>query len=413
MTERRRRQFWRRTAAVIAACVCALPALAATATGANLTQLHHKLGSAQGRLSGNAKQQQSIAIRIKALAGQVQSLAGQVQLVQSRESGANAQLTTYEADLTGVRAAIGHERRHLRHLHRVLGLARRALSAELLSQYEQPPQSLIDVILNASGFQQLLDSLHFLSMARRQEQTIITVTRIARARATAATARLTALERIDIIAASRAQTQTAALAGMSALLRSRQTALSDAQAAQATALGAAKARGAQLQAAIATIKKQVSSARQAERAIAYRPPPPPSPPPSPPPGTNVTNSTNKTSGATGTSGSGGSGLGSSGSGVSASGGSGGSGGSGSYPYNGWAIPEAIVLCESGGQNLPPNSAGASGYYQIMPATWRGEGGTGPAAYLASMAEQSAVAARLWNNGAGASNWTCAAMVGIS
>jgi hypothetical protein len=71
-----------------------------------------------------------------------------------------------------------------------------------------------------------------------------------------------------------------------------------------------------------------------------------------------------------------------------------------------------VLCESGGQNLPPNSAGASGYYQIMPATWTGAGGSGPAAYLASKAEQDAVASRLWNGGAGASNWVCAGMVGI-
>jgi hypothetical protein len=71
-----------------------------------------------------------------------------------------------------------------------------------------------------------------------------------------------------------------------------------------------------------------------------------------------------------------------------------------------------VLCESGGQDLPPNSAGASGYYQIMPATWKGEGGSGPAAYLASKAEQDAVASRLWNGGAGASNWVCAGIVGI-
>ena len=61
------------------------------------------------------------------------------------------------------------------------------------------------------------------------------------------------------------------------------------------------------------------------------------------------------------------------------------------PSGGWAIPYAIVLCESGGQNLPPNSAGASGYYQIIPSTWRLFGGTGPAAYLASKAEQDAVA----------------------
>src|SRR5438105_15709029 len=32
-------------------------------------------------------------------------------------------------------------------------------------------------------------------------------------------------------------------------------------------------------------------------------------------------------------------------------------------YGRWAIPAAIVMCESGGRNLPPNGAGASGYYQ--------------------------------------------------
>jgi hypothetical protein len=69
-----------------------------------------------------------------------------------------------------------------------------------------------------------------------------------------------------------------------------------------------------------------------------------------------------------------------------------------------------VNCESGGQNLPPNSAGASGYYQIISSTWRGAGGSGPAAYLASKAEQDRVAARLWNGGAGASNWDCNAIV---
>jgi hypothetical protein len=82
------------------------------------------------------------------------------------------------------------------------------------------------------------------------------------------------------------------------------------------------------------------------------------------------------------------------------------------PSGGWAIPYAIVLCESGGQNLPPNSAGASGYYQIIPSTWRLFGGSGPAAYLASKAEQDAVASRIWAGGSGAGNWVCAGIVGI-
>jgi len=80
------------------------------------------------------------------------------------------------------------------------------------------------------------------------------------------------------------------------------------------------------------------------------------------------------------------------------------------PGGPWAIPWAIVQCESGGQNLPPNWAGASGYYQFMPATWRGLGGSTPHAYQASKAEQDRLAARLWNNGAGADNWDCYALV---
>ena len=80
------------------------------------------------------------------------------------------------------------------------------------------------------------------------------------------------------------------------------------------------------------------------------------------------------------------------------------------PGGPWAIPWPIVQCESGGQNVPPNSAGASGYYQFLPETWRGLGGSTPHAYQASKAEQDRLAARLWAGGAGAHNWVCASLV---
>ena len=80
------------------------------------------------------------------------------------------------------------------------------------------------------------------------------------------------------------------------------------------------------------------------------------------------------------------------------------------PGGPWAIPWAIVQCESGGQNLPPNYAGASGYYQFMVATWKGLGGSTPQAYQASKAEQDRLAARLWAGGAGRDNWVCASLV---
>jgi len=379
MTDRSRRHRRLVAAAALTGVACLCATLATNATGANVTQLQNKLSNTQSQLSGARSKQQSIRGRIDAIDTQVSALTGQIQLVQTREHAADAQLSTYEARLAAVRVAIAHERRHLRHLRRVLARARLALSDELRSQYEQPQESFVSLIVDSHGFQQLLDSLQYLSSARSRQQAIIVFTRRARARAQLATLRLAALERSDATAAADAEAQAGALQGMNALLSSRQAALAHARAAQAAALAAAQAHGAALAAAIATIQKQVAAAKQAERRIVPTP------------------------------------VSSSGSGQGATIGT--SGGAGAAtptlaPSGGWAIPYQIVLCESGGQNLPPNSAGASGYYQIMPGTWRDYGGTGPAAYLASKAEQDAVAARIWDNGAGASNWTCSAIVGI-
>ena len=72
----------------------------------------------------------------------------------------------------------------------------------------------------------------------------------------------------------------------------------------------------------------------------------------------------------------------------------------------WAIPEAIVMCESGGNYGALNSSsGAGGAYQILPSTWNLYGGKG-LPHQASPAEQDAIAAQIWaDSGPGA--WVCA------
>jgi hypothetical protein len=66
---------------------------------------------------------------------------------------------------------------------------------------------------------------------------------------------------------------------------------------------------------------------------------------------------------------------------------------------GYAIPEYIVECESGGDAGAVNpETGASGTYQIMPEHFE----PGGACYGLSEYD---CAARLWDGGAGASNWS--------
>jgi septal ring factor EnvC (AmiA/AmiB activator) len=72
----------------------------------------------------------------------------------------------------------------------------------------------------------------------------------------------------------------------------------------------------------------------------------------------------------------------------------------------WAIPESIVMCESGGNWGAVNpTSGAGGAYQILPSTWELYGGEGDPED-ASPGEQTEIASQIWaDSGAGA--WECA------
>ena len=76
-------------------------------------------------------------------------------------------------------------------------------------------------------------------------------------------------------------------------------------------------------------------------------------------------------------------------------------------FGDFAIPQSIVMCESGGNyNALNPSSGAGGAYQFLPETYRGLGGQYKAPHLAPKSEQDRLAAKLWNGGAGRGNWEC-------
>ena len=337
-------------AIAIVAVLCAAAALPLSSVASpSIDQLNSQLSQQQSR-------QHSLSASIGGLSQVISSLDSQIALVQSREASVRADLARDRDQLTRVQGRLSAERRVLAILRARLARARLLLSRQLVSSYEDDKPDLVSVVLEARGFADLLERVDFLRRAELQQQAIIAITRAAKAQADEAARQLAQLEASERQITESAAVRAQALAGMNALLQSKQGALRQAMAAQQAALQASRARGSQLQSQISKLQAQQAAAQQAA---------------------------------------------SSGSSLPALG-----------PTGGWAIPYAIVLCESGGQNLPPNSAGASGYYQIIPSTWAGFGGTGPAAYLASKAEQDAVASRIWNGGAGASNWVCAGIVGI-
>jgi septal ring factor EnvC (AmiA/AmiB activator) len=348
--------------ALLVAAIALLMLAAATPLQSEASQSLNQLNSSLGASQAH---EQSLASSVGKLSQLISSLSNQISFVQSREAAVRSALATDQARLHAAGLALDRERAHLAVLVKRLARARMILARQLVSSYENSQPNLVTVVLNARGFSDLLERVSFLRRAQSEQQALIKITRSAKAQASAAAKRLATLEAKDRELAAGEAIRAKALAGMNALLQSRQAALDNARAAQQAALNASRARSAHIRSQISRVQaQQAAAARAAAAAAAAAAPASPA----------------------------------------ALGSTGGSGG--------WAIPYAIVLCESGGQNLPPNSAGASGYYQIIPSTWSLFGGSGPAAYLASKAEQDAVATRIWNGGAGASNWVCAGIVGI-
>jgi septal ring factor EnvC (AmiA/AmiB activator) len=356
----RRRTHLPRRIAVFAVMLAALAAGTAaielsSASASSIDQLNSQLSHQQAR-------QQSLSANIGGLSKLISSLDGQISLVQSRLAAVQGDLARDRVQLAAAQRALARERALLALLRRRLARARMLLSRQLVSSYEGDRPDLVTVVLNSRGFTDLLEKLEFLHRAEQQQQSIILVTRDAKARADAANRRLTKLEAQDRQITEATTLRARAIASMNQLLQSKQAALAKARAVQQAELSASRAQAQRLQGQISKLEAQ-----QAAEAAA-------------------SSSSSSSSGSV-------------------------SSGPALGPSNGWAIPWPIVQCESGGQNLPPNSAGASGYYQIIPGTWAAYGGTGPAAYLTSKAEQDAVARRIWA-GSGPSAWDCAAIVGI-
>ena len=361
---------------LLAAATCAIAVIALAALPVS-SSADPSLGQLNSQLGQEQSHQQSLSGQIGSLSHLISSLDSQIALVQSREAEVRAELEHDQAQLAATHAALVKEKKLLALLRARLARAQMLLARQVVSSYEGDHPDIIAVVLEAHGFADLLDRLSYLHDAEQQQQSIITITRTAKARANDAAHRLARLEATDRTIAEETAVRVRALAGMDSLLSGKQAALQKAKAAQQAALAASRARGAQLQSEIAKVQAQQAAAQAAANSAR-------APRAAAPAADRAVAPAGRAQASAPRSGRNG----------------------------GWAIPYPIVLCESGGQNLPPNSAGASGYYQIIPSTWAAFGGTGPAAYLASKSEQDAVASRIWNGGAGASNWVCAGIVGI-
>jgi peptidoglycan hydrolase CwlO-like protein len=298
------------------------------------------------RIERGRERERHLSGAIAELDGLLARARREVAIVQRRLSEVEADLAAAVARLATTRERLLAERVRLGRLRRRFAVGRTTLAAQLVASYKADEPDAVSLVLSARSFSDLIERFEFVGRVQERNARIVDRVRRWRDEARRQAEVLARLEAEREETAAAVERRRNALASMRDALAARQAGLERARAARAAALAGTRA-----------------GRRDAERELS-----------------ELIEERRRLAAATG------------------------------GPGGPWAIPWPIVQCESGGQNLPPNGAGASGYYQFLPETWRGLGGSTRHAYQAPKAEQDRLAAALWAGGAGAHNWVCAELV---
>ncbi len=215
MPLRHRHPWVLRATGAAGAVAATVGVLASGPSGSGAASIQDQIQTAQTAKS-------SLQSAIAADSAKIRQTTGGLQAAQSHLSALQADLTRREAKLGAVQTQLLAARTRLLDLENLLQRAARALSANLVANYEGAAPNLVSVVLESHGFPDLLERLSFLKTIGNQDARIVNSTRLARAEVSRQADALGKLEQRDqrltaVVLAQR--NQVAAL--QDALLRQR------------------------------------------------------------------------------------------------------------------------------------------------------------------------------------------------
>ena len=345
-----------RAAVAAAAGAAALVVGVAVAHGQSISDLQSKIASAQ-------QQAQSLSADVQAKADQVAAAQQQAAAAAQREAELTSLLAQGEQRSAELAAKVDRTQAHLQRVRDRLKRALATLQQRLVAIYEGNAPDAVEILLSSRGFEDLANRAEMVGRIekadadlaarvrtlRNEVQDALAAVRQAKAQQDAYNARVA--EARDEIAAVRANAEAQA-AKLDAARQQEAAAIESLQSNVSTWEGQVQ----QIQAAQAAAAEQAAEAQQQAAASSA----------------SAASAQQTVADWVGD----------------------------------WAIPEAIVMCESGGSfNAVNPSSGAGGAYQILPSTWRLYGGSG-SPQDASPSQQSQIAAQIWQD-SGPSAWECA------
>src|SRR5262249_41218275 len=224
------------------------------------------VGSLRSQAERQRARERSLSGSVARLAITIGRLERQITTLQNRQAEVQADRNADQAKLDRVQNALRAQRARLVRLRARLAQARRILADRLVALYKSPEPQLVSIVLASRSFSDLLERAAFLKRVQAQDTRIINLVRSARSDAHTAVVRLTGDEKRQGRLVSVVQSRREALASRGGAARSRQSPLVRTRAVRAAALSATRASRVRVEQKIASLEAAAARAAAASSA---------------------------------------------------------------------------------------------------------------------------------------------------
>jgi murein DD-endopeptidase MepM/ murein hydrolase activator NlpD len=242
--------------AALLVCATALWQLSGSPSARAATQ-----GQLQQQISAGQSHVSSLSSAVGAASSRLASLNGSISSLQSRIARIQADVNAKRDELLRLRSELNAARTRLAQLEAFEARAETVLRRQLVSDYEADRPDIVSVVLEAHGFQDLLERIAFASRIRKQNTRIVAHVRAARRAVAAQATRLGSLEARQQRLTAQVLQQRNALARVRVNLVRRQLAVAQQRQSQASQLAAARRHVADLQRQLSKLQVAAAAAQ--------------------------------------------------------------------------------------------------------------------------------------------------------
>jgi peptidoglycan hydrolase CwlO-like protein len=259
MPKRRKRltpALWFCLAAALGCSGSGLPSTrSGTARAASTGQLKQQISAGQSQVN-------SLASAVNSASGKVSRLRGSVSTLESQISRIQRDLDAKRAELLKLRSELTAAKTRLARLEAYETRAEAVLSKQLVSTYEAERPDIVSVVLESTGFQDLLERIQFIQKIQKQDAQVVSQVKAARRAVAAQATRLGALEARQQVLTEQVLQQRNRLASDRVSLLRQEIAAESVRSAKASQLASVRGH-------VTDLQKQLAQIQAAQTAAAH------------------------------------------------------------------------------------------------------------------------------------------------